>query len=71
MSNRPHTQIKPPKRTARAERESAFASAFNDMLAAARCEGQHAAYQHALDLVKSFGAPAAAEIESVMHELPR
>jgi hypothetical protein len=71
VSNRPHTQIKPPKRTARADRESAFTQAFNDLLAAARCEGQRAAYSHALDLAKFAPQSCAAEIESVMHELPR
>lgn len=45
--------------------------AFNDLLAAARCEGQRAAYSHALDLAKSEPMTCAAEIESVMHELPR
>lgn len=69
VSNRPFT--KAPKRSLHADRVSALSTAINDLPIAEKNVGMREAFQRALDLVKARGAAAAAEIESLLHEVPR
>lgn len=73
MSNRPHMRMKPLLRSAQADRVSAFTVSVNDLLLFEKYVGMRDAFQRSLDLVRAHGsaAAAAAEIETLLHEVPR
>lgn len=66
-----HLHMKPPTKTARAEREAALGRAIEDIIKAARNEGAREAYQACLELVKRDTWSAVARITLLLEEVPK
>ena len=68
-----HLHMKPPTKTARAERESALGRAIEDIIKAARNEGAREAYCICLDLVscQKDEWEAARRIAALLLEVPK
>lgn len=67
-----HLHMKPPTKTARAEREAALGRAIEDIIKAARNEGAREAYQACLDLVSDVGQwRAGPRIAALLAEVPK